>query len=269
MIKLPQTISDARVDTILNIFNQIQRSKELVLDFGRVQSILPAGHVILLSILDKVIEHQTQVDFLNLSSKIKKLKSVQLLLEHSSQQGFCSVDQLSFIGEGLIVKSLQNSIYISIEEDLIQCFESKISEKQRWYIQFILNELIQNALDHSTSERYFVYIGEWKREIHFGITDLGVSIPAKLEQKYNCESDEQYLLKSLEYKVGTRRVRDGGLGLFHLFSILKEAEGRMVMISRDAQLRKYFKQRKTEHGKLKNSLRGTWCFVRMPKESVL
>ena len=125
-------------------------------------------------------------------------------------------------------------------------------------IQLVFNELIQNAVDHSTSERYYVYFGIVDDEVHFGILDMGVTLPAKMEQKYDAKDDIEFLELSLKEGVTTRRLRTGGLGLFHTFEMIKNLEGKFVFISREGQIRRYFSQRKIRHLKLKHVLHGTW-----------
>ena len=92
---------------------------------------------------------------------------------------------------------------------------------------------------------------------------MGVSIPAKMEQKYEAKNDVEFLQKSLKLHVGTRRTRTGGLGLHHMFEIIKKQKGRLVIISRDAQMRIYFQRGQTKTNQLKHKLYGTWCMARL------
>lgn len=47
---------------------------------------------------------------------------------------------------------------------------------------------------------------------------------------------------------------------------LKKHQGQLTIISRNAQLRRYFNQRTVRRGSLKFPLPGTWCFARFPLE---
>lgn len=122
---------------------------------------------------------------------------------------------------------------------------------------------MQNTVDHSTSERYFIYAGinEIENSFEFGVIDRGIGIPTKLETKYLETSDENYLKKALEFGIGTRRNRKGGMGLYYLFEILKEEKGKMVIISRNGQLRRYFNSRNIKSGSINRTLYGTWCMA--------
>ncbi len=130
--------------------------------------------------------------------------------------------------------------------------------------RLMLNELMQNSLDHSSSERYYLYGGVWENEFHLGALDMGITLPGRLEGKYTCASDVEHLKLALKPGITTRRLRPGGLGLSHVFELLKNAEGRLTIVSRRAQLRRYFKRRVTAAGALKYPLPGTWCFGRFP-----
>jgi hypothetical protein len=151
----------------------------------------------------------------------------------------------------------QGGIVLRYKELLAQK-NYKIDPDLEFSTQLVFNELIQNAVDHSTSERYYLYFGKIKDQIHFGLLDMGVSLPAKMEQKYNATNDVEYLELSLREGISTRRQRTGGLGLFHTFEMIKEQQGKFVFLSRDAQIRRYFSQRKVNRMNLKSRLNGTW-----------
>lgn len=265
-IVMPQEISDARLDTILRIFEEIQLKQRLTLDFSKTRVILPAGHAILTCLIDKAIENRCQIVLAKVAKDLKALAVFKNLSQFLGQTQFPATDQLTYSSNLLLVRAVNEAIQPSFLDDLDARLQHQTNEEKRWFVRLIFNELMQNALDHSTAERYVMYIGVVDQEVHFGILDLGVTIPAKLEQKYVCKDDGEYLLKSLEAGVGTRRNRPGGLGLNHMFEILKEQEGRLVILSRASQIRKYFKTRKSDVSALKHPLRGTWCLARMPLE---
>jgi hypothetical protein len=87
---------------------------------------------------------------------------------------------------------------------------------------------------------------------------MGITLPSKMEQKFNAENDIEFLELSLKEGITTRRLRIGGLGLFHTLEMIKEMGGKFVFISRDGQIRRYFSQRKVNRMKLKSRLHGTW-----------
>jgi len=263
-VVLPQLIDDGRIDNILELLNLV-RSKDtsFILDFSEVKEISAAGLAILNCISDSIIEHKRKVVVKNLLLSSSLNNHIKNLFNYQSNQ-MLSMAQMAYEDENNIVSGAINSLDPSFPDRIDNKFQNILSEDQLWYVRLIMNELMQNSLDHSTAERYFFYAGVKESDFIFGVCDMGVSIPAKLEQKYICGDDKAYLLKSLELGVGTRRIRYGGLGLNHMFEILKQQKGRLVIVSRYAQIRKYFARRKTEASFLKNPLRGTWCMARIP-----
>ena len=71
-----------------------------------------------------------------------------------------------------------------VKEILINEYSHRLDEDLLFSIQLVFNELIQNAVDHSTSERYYLYFGVVKDEVHFGVLDMGITLPSKMEQKF-------------------------------------------------------------------------------------
>ena len=263
-IKMPETIHDGRLDLILAILDLIQSKQseaKILFDFQKTKVIEASGYAILCCLSDALREHQKTSGVFGLQ-KIKHAEFIRKLLENKPSNTFLPIVKMKLVTPTFILKGLEQCIDPSFNEDLDQIFMASLGEEKLWYVRLILNELMQNAMDHATSERYFLYAGFHESHFQFGVCDMGVSIPAKLEQKYNCMDDFSYLKKSLEFGVGTRRARPGGLGLNHMFEALKSQKGRLVILSRNAQLRIYFNRRKTEGGMLKKPLRGTWCMAR-------
>ena len=135
-----------------------------------------------------------------------------------------------------------------------------------WDVTLIMNELMQNTVDHSTAERYYLYAGISDKNFEFGILDMGVTIPAKLETKYSLVNDKEYLTEVFQKGFGTRRDRPGGMGLYYLFENIKYLKGRLVILSRNAQVRLNFATRNYKSSDLKRRLSGTWCMANFPLE---
>ena len=178
-------------------------------------------------------------------------------LSHPSIQ---NIDDSNLILRG------EMTIDVLFQERLGEKFSSILGDELMYDCFLILNELMQNAKDHSNAERFYIYAGSWKNEFHVGVLDMGVSIPAKMEQKYSCDNDLEYLDLALKEGVSTRRQRTGGVGLSYFFHFLKRNGGKLTIISRFAQVRRYFRTRKSQKNILKHPLRGTWCFARFPLE---
>ncbi len=136
---------------------------------------------------------------------------------------------------------------------------NKISEDRAFDLQLLFSELTQNAKDHSGSERYIVLLSP--NEI--GVFDLGVSIPAKLEQKYLFLNDIEAIEHSLKEGITTRRLRTGGFGLFYTMDLLKKNDGILFIASRYGQIRRYLKNKKIDRKSLPVKMPGTLIYCRL------
>jgi hypothetical protein len=134
-----------------------------------------------------------------------------------------------------------------------------ISEDRAFDLKLLFSELTQNAKDHSGSERYIVFLSVDE----IGVFDLGVSVPAKLEQKYSFVNDAEAIEFSLKEGVTTRRLRTGGFGLFYTLDLLKRNNGMLYIASRNGQIRRYLKSKKIERKFLDPRMPGTLVYCRL------
>lgn len=201
-----------------------------------------------------------------LKKRLSNYPVIKNLLNTSRYATLPKPDIHNYSDEHCILSGKESSIDILFMERIKENYGKYLSEDLEFSCRLILNELMQNAVDHSTAERYYLYAGKWKQEFHIGVLDMGITIPAKLEQKYVYKDDVEYLKISFKPGIGTRRKRPGGVGLSHTFDVLKNHQGRLTVVSRDAQIRRYFKRRQTQQGSIKHRLNGTWCFTRFPLE---
>jgi hypothetical protein len=263
---LPKKIDDGRLDLLLEIIASIKISKQLSISFEKTTSISPAGYAILFAIFDAACEQKISIDIQNLT----KNQLPPILQEHSKKKinGFIPIENASYENSQMIIYGKSASIAPEFIQKIENKFQNVLNEDRLWDVTLIFNELMQNTVDHSTAERYFLYAGINNKNFEFGLLDLGVSIPAKLETKYICQNDEEYLEHALLQGVGTRRNRTGGLGLYYLFENIKQAHGRLKIISRDAQIIKNFSTRNYLSSKLKHKLSGTWCMASIPVRKI-
>lgn len=268
VIVLPMEISDTRVDVFLSILDVINSNiKAIRLDLGKNKLISPAGYSIFMCILDAASEHNTKIELIGVDYRNEvHIKLDELVVKMQDTKGFLDIAKMNFI----LPTRINWSRISSIAPEFIKMIEDKfaeiLTEDSLWNVQLIINELMQNVVDHSTSERYFLHAGINCNDFEFGVLDLGVSIPAKLEAKYREDYDHKYIEKSLVLEVGTRRNRKGGMGLYYLFENIKNEKGKLVIISRNGQVRRHFNARTVISKKTKYPLRGTWCFARIPLE---
>lgn len=272
MTALPTSIGYGRLDTLLAVLSEIQdnpgSAKPLRLDWGKVECIAPAGFAILACLFDSAIEHQRRLENVFIKKKFKALPVIRNLLEIRS---FKALPKPSIQNQELadsLLAGQENALNLGFAEQLEAKFRSTLSEDLLFSCRLILNELMQNSFDHSTAERYYMHAGIWqakgKRELHAGVLDMGVTIQSKLEQRYRADSDSDYLELAVQEGITTRRSRPGGLGLFHAFEHLKDHDGTLTIISRNAQLIRYFRNKKALRKATKHRLAGTWCMVRFP-----
>lgn len=267
IITLPQTIDDGRLDKILFLLDESKHlghtDKDIVIDWSKTGSISPAGYAILCCAFDTLVEQRNKVRNIRIP---KSLKDNPLIRNFIDIQRFNALPKPSVHNverSNIIVHGNSTSIDLMFYEHIEARFARMLSEDLLYACKLIINELMQNTVDHSTSERYYLYAGAWKNEFHFGLCDTGITIPTKLEQKYRRDNDCEYLELALQKGIGTRRKRPGGLGLYYFFEYMKEYNGRLTILSRDGQVRRYFKTRKSQITPLKYTLNGTWCFARL------
>jgi anti-anti-sigma regulatory factor/anti-sigma regulatory factor (Ser/Thr protein kinase) len=265
-IQIPTTISDERLDGMLNILHLIDLgAKKIILDFSRNTTISAAGYAIFCSIIDSANEHSSKIYCININRKEKTHLKIEAITEQSrDRKGFLQIENMNLIQDSSLNWGRVSSIAPEFIELIQQKFNSTLSEDELWIIKLILNELMQNSVDHSTSERYFIYAGFNKKTFEIGVIDRGVTIPAKLESIYNKRFDHEYLELSVKQGIGTRRNRPGGMGLYYLFEHLKDEAGKLLIISRNGQLRRHFNAKKVISKETKYRLRGTWCMGRIP-----
>lgn len=261
-ILLPEVIGDGRLDSLLTAFFLLKNFPDKIYTFNwrRVKKILPAGHAILACLADAIAEQNIKVKHLFIKNKFKIYPEIQKLLNLPSQ--LPKPSEYNFFDPSNILRGNEISIDIIFMQDTYSNFRKFFSEDLHFYANLVINELMQNCVDHASAERYYLYAGIDGDDFCLGVLDMGVTIPAKLEQKYQCETDVEYLTLAFKTGISTRRQRTGGLGLNHTFEILKETQGRLSILSRDAQIRRYFRHKKILKNKLKHRLQGTWCFMR-------
>ncbi len=265
---LPMEVGDGRLDGILELFHLVRgdpaSTSDLCLNWSRVEQITPAGFAIMACFFDSVLEQKCKLKNVFVKKKFKSIPVVRNLLNCGKYKSLPKpeIHDVSSHDHMLCGREFSVDPYFM---DRVEAGCGKVlSSKLSFSCRLIVNELMQNSVDHSGAERYYLYAGQWNQEFHVGVLDMGITIPARLEQKYTLENDVKYLELALKEGSSTRRGRTGGLGLHHTFETLKTSNGRLTIVSRNAQIRRYFKRRKVAKGKLKYALRGTWCFTRFP-----
>lgn len=260
---LPAIISSSYIKNLIKINDSIQTNKKITFDWRNTKEIESSGYSILSVILDHAIEAGCQIDSVNFDTRLYKHPILNLKWPKAR------------IGDREHFFENSRSLNMSIDGSFSPFFATRFAEKFHFlpeklifHGQMILNELLQNATDHSGSERYYLYAEVKQHKLIFGVLDSGISIPAKMAQKYVQPSDENYIDFSFKEGITTRRLRKGGYGLFHTFNIIKDYDGNLVILSRSGGIRRYFAQRKVVRLQLDNNLRGTWCFLEIKSKGI-
>jgi anti-sigma regulatory factor (Ser/Thr protein kinase) len=265
---MPVSISDERLDYLVELYSLVIHREKIILSFVKNKLISPAGMALLCNLLDAACEARCEIEVRDIDTgNSQHIQFSKLVEELKRSKSFLSSLKLQFENESSLNWFKVSSIAPEFIEKLNYKFSNVLTEDQKWTVSLLLNELMQNAVDHSTSERYFIYAGINQYDFEFGVIDRGVTIPAKLEVKYQIDNDQEFLKKSLEFEVGTRRNRKGGMGLYYFFEMLKDEKGKLVILSRDAQLRRHFAHKSAVSSDLKHRLYGTWCLARISLES--
>lgn len=262
-IILPKQISDHRLDTFLKIFFLIKNKHGIHLNWSNVSEISPAGLAILSCLFDSIIENKVQVKNTKIKKEFKNIPAVANLSNILQYKALPAPSIQNYHDENSILRG-NTLIDINFIDNIYELCGIKLSKELLFSCKLIFNELMINSIDHSSSERYYTYAGKSGKEFHIGVLDMGVGIPAKLEQKYICTNDLAYLELALKEGSTTRRQRPGGLGLSHTLDVLKNHQGKLTILSRNAQIKQYFLTRKTAKSILTYQLNGTWCFTRFP-----
>jgi len=265
-ILLPQIVSDGRLDWAYAIFQSLRRQSVVHFDWSRVQSITPAGHAVLACLADATFEQGVQSKHTGIPRELKHWPSVRHFTQKELKETFSDPAIQNIETADFILCGNSTAQDMRFLESLESKFVHRLSEDIFFAAKLIATELMNNVLSHAGAERYYLYAGLWEGEFHLGVLDMGLSIPAKLAQKYSYPSHLAALELALKKGISTRRLRVGGFGLFYVYDFLKECEGKLTLISGKAQIRRYFKTGRSQRNELKHLLPGTWCFARFPLE---
>ncbi len=267
-----KSIGFGRLDGLVALFSDLVESAagSVEVHWERVESIAPAGFAILACLYDTAVEQGRRLTHHGMARRFRDIPVVRNLLALSNARNLPRPDIHDQERVDSLLVGRMSSIDPFFPDRVDERFGHLMDEALQFSVRLILNELMQNAVDHANAERYYVYAGVWPtsgrgNEIHVGVLDMGVTIPAKLETKYaRPNSDRSYLELAQKKGVTTRRQRPGGFGLFYALEELRDTGGQLTLVSRNAQLTHYLRHRTIQHRELTRRLRGTWCMARFP-----
>jgi hypothetical protein len=261
---MPKNISAKRPETLIEFISIMDM--EVILDWRDVSEIDAAGICILCCLYDSWAENGKKIVSVNINKNLEKIPVVKMFSETSGKiMSLIKPDHFNYQTHDFKIIGVENSITMFFIESFVSKNQTlKEKEELIFTCNLLISELMQNSLDHSSSERYYVYIELNKLNINLGVLDLGVTLPAKLNQKYNFDNSIDAIKLAFQDGITTRRQRAGGKGLFYLYEEIKDSKGSLTFISADAQIKAFFANRAIQARKIKKSLRGTWIFATLP-----
>jgi hypothetical protein len=261
---MPKDISAKRPESLIEFLSIIDM--EIILDWRDVEKLDAAGICILCCLYDSWAEKNMKIVSVNIKQELVEIPVVKAFSEISGKRmSLIKPDVFNYQTENLKIIGVENSITMFFIESFLT--KNKILQERdelMFTCNLLISELMQNSLDHSSSERYYVYIELNKQYVNLGVLDLGVTLPAKLNQKYVFDNNIAAIKLAFKEGITTRRQRAGGKGLFYLYEEIKESKGNLTFISADAQIKAFFASRTIQARKIKKYLRGTWIFAVLP-----
>jgi hypothetical protein len=157
------------------------------------------------------------------------------------------------------IKGLNPLIIEDITEMLD--YHLNISRGLKWVLHMSLSETMQNVVDHSGVDDYYVCATYFRRrrEIRLCIADLGRGIPSSLrngETRIPFSNDYEAIRLATDIGISCRSRRDG-LGLNHIREFLAVNKGQMCIISENGKVFWKFDQGKILRQKMAQPFSGT------------
>lgn len=254
---LTKIINEASTESVMRIIDGIFKGEtKLRLNWSETEEVGPSGISLLTLLFDYASERGVKIDSV-FTARHLKLIPIVARLQNVREKSLIEAKELSYEN--------QEGQYYCLENE----HPKTLSERQRdpfiqADIQLLFRELTQNAIEHSSSERFYSYYAESDGQIHLGVLDLGVSIPAKLKNHFNLDDDLSYIEAALERGNTSRRLKEGGEGLYRVSQMVKRLQGRMAILSGEGQLRRYYAHRRIDRKLMKYRTPGTWIFITLP-----
>lgn len=252
-------LSEASTESFLRLIDLILAGeKRIRLNWSEVEEVDPAGIALLSLVYDLACERKIKLD--SVFTK-KKIKDCPIVSKFQEVRG----DKLDHSGE--LCFSYEGGQYFCLEnahpKELKAVGRDPFEQAD---IAHLFRELTQNAIEHSSSERFYAYTAETEDEIRLGVLDVGVGIPAKLKNHFSHPEDLDFIESALEKGSTSRRLKEGGIGLYRVSQMVKQMKGRLVILSGEGQLRRYYANRRIDRKSTKFRTPGTWIFISIPKK---
>lgn len=150
--------------------------------------------------------------------------------------------------------------------------EADITEDAEEYLRSSVNEIMQNVQDHSASPIGGVWSAKYMstaQEVRVAIVDRGRGIKSTLRTTYPDTTDSNCLPRVVEGEYSAKsRINNAGLGLYHLFRIIKRRHGELCLIS-ERSVANLARNGNTHYETLRFRFPGTAVFFTFPTAELL
>lgn len=163
---LPAAFGYGRLDTILKLLATIRAEEKtrITLDWTKVEAISPAGFAMLASLFDACVEHRSKLSSKLIKKRFREIPVVKNLIEISSYDSLPKPTIHDSEQKSSLLRGQETFLNLGFIDRFDDKFGKLLGEDLSFSCRLILNELMQNTLDHSTAERYYMYGGLWTAE---------------------------------------------------------------------------------------------------------
>jgi len=239
-LNYPQKQSVAFSNTLFRLYEIAKDTDEdeINFDLSRSESLTPFGIIMLTATVAECLHRRKQC----LYQAPQKSEFKRFLTDIGFHEYFGLADKQgkgvgNIIETGAVQLRRVDGLNPMIIDTLIEIldYHLKISPGVKGSLQMSLLETMQNVVDHSEVESYYICCWNYpyKREIRLCITDLGIGIRASLAKNKEYASltnHHEAIIRATDEGVSSRSGRDG-LGLAHIKQFLRVNKGRMCIIS--------------------------------------
>lgn len=137
-------------------------------------------------------------------------------------------------------------------------------EDLRKYLDYMVREILNNAIQHSLSPIGAVIVGQYfpkQKKLQICVVDKGIGFLSNLKLRYDVKTEQEAILKALEKGVSSPPAKlnpyysgedNAGYGLYALKTMIEKTNGKLLIISNNGVVRF------DEQGKSMQSISKNW-----------
>ncbi|MBR1801628.1 DUF4325 domain-containing protein [Candidatus Saccharibacteria bacterium] len=116
----------------------------------------------------------------------------------------------------------ESDVYFRVDRN--REFYDGVSESARAVFSYAFQEILNNAIEHSESDRIWVKVSKSEEKLKYIIRDFGIGIYRNVKNKYGLQSDYDAALEILKGKNTTMPDEHTGMGVFFSSQIADRIE---------------------------------------------